>query len=80
MSALIEITRDDLVRALNAAEQRFQQADAGLKSFRFSYPARAEQFEEWKRLRDLWDQCDQDLQSARENLRDFDRGRLAVSE
>ena len=80
MSALIEITRDDLVRALNAAQERFQQADAALKSFRFSYPAQAEQFEEWKRLRDHWDQCDEEVQSARENLRDFDHGRLAVSE
>jgi hypothetical protein len=77
VSALIEITRDDLVRALNAAQERFQQADASLKSFRFSYPARAEQFEEWKRMRDLWDQCDEEVQSARENLRDFDRGRFS---
>jgi hypothetical protein len=75
----MEITRDELVRTLNAAQERFQQADAALKSFRFSYPARAEEFEEWKSLRDLWDQCDQDLQAAHENLRDFDHGRLAVS-
>jgi hypothetical protein len=65
-----------MVRALNAAAEKFERADAALKSFRFSYPAQAEQFEEWKRVRDSWDQCDQELQSARENLRDFDRGRL----
>ena len=79
MSALIEITRDDVVRALEEARERFVRADTALKTFRFSYPAKSEQFEEWKQLRDAWDQRDEELQAAREDLRDFDCGKLTGS-
>lgn len=79
VDALIDITRDDVVRVLDEAKARFIRADAALKNFRFSYPARSEQFEEWKRLRDEWDQRDEELQAAREDLRDFDHGKLSVS-
>lgn len=79
MSALIEITREDVVRALAEAKERFIRADAALKTFRFSYPAKSEQFEEWKQLREEWDQRDEELQAAREDLRDFDHGKLSAS-
>jgi hypothetical protein len=79
VSALIEITREDVVRALEEAKERFVRADAALKSFRFSYPAKSEQFEEWKQLRDVWDQRDEELQAAREDLKDFDSGKLTAS-
>ena len=79
MSALIEITREDVVRALEEARERFVRADTALKTFRFSYPAKSEQFEEWKQLRDAWDQRDEELQAAREDLRDFDCGKLTGS-
>ncbi len=79
MSALIEITREDVVRSLGEAKERFIRADAALKAFRFSYPAKSEQFEEWKQLRDAWDQRDEELQAAREDLRDFDHGKLTKS-
>ena len=59
--------------------ERFVRADAALKTFRFSYPARSEQFEEWKQLRDVWDQRDEELQAAREDLKDFDCGKLTAS-
>jgi hypothetical protein len=79
VSALPEITREDLVRALDEAKERFILADSALKFFRFSCPAKSEEFEEWKRLRDAWDQRDEELQAAREDLRDFDHGKLTVS-
>ncbi len=79
MSAIIEITREDVVRALDQAKDRFVRADAALKTFRFSYPARSEQFEEWKQLREVWDQRDEELQVAREDLKDFDHGKLTAS-
>jgi hypothetical protein len=79
VSALIEITREDVVRVLEEAKERFSHADAALKAFRFSSPAKSEQFEEWKQLRDEWDQRDEELQTAREDLRDFDRGKLTPS-
>lgn len=79
MSALLEITREEVLRALEESKERFVRADAALKSFRFSYPPKSEQFEEWKRLRDAWDQRDEELQAAREDLRDFDHGKLTVS-
>jgi len=79
MSAVIEITREDIARALDEAQKRFARADAVLKTFRFSYPAQPEQFEEWKRLRDEWDRRDEELQAARQDLRDFDRGKLTAS-
>jgi hypothetical protein len=79
VSALPEITREDLVRALDEAKERFILADAAPKSFRFSYPAKSEEFEEWKRLRGAWDQRDEELQEARRDLRDFDHGKLTVS-
>jgi hypothetical protein len=79
VSALIEITREDVVRALEEARERFVRADTALKTFRFSYPAKSEQFEEWKQLRDAWDQRDEELQAAREDLRDFDCGKLTGS-
>jgi hypothetical protein len=79
VSALIEITREDVVGVLAEAKQRFIRADAALKTFRFSYPAKSEQFEEWKQLRDEWDQRDEELHAAREDLRDFDHGKLSAS-
>lgn len=81
MSALIEITREDVVRALDEAKERFVRADAALKTFRFSHPAKSEEFEAWKQLTDAWDQRDEELQAAREDLKDFDHGKLnATSE
>ena len=79
MSALLEITREDVLRALDESKARFIHADAALKSFRFLYPAKSEEFETWKRLRDVWDQRDEELQAAREDLRDFDHGKLTAS-
>lgn len=79
VSALIEITREDVVRALEEARARFSRADAALKTFRFSYPPKSEQFEEWKKLREEWDQRDEELQAAREDLRDFDHGKLTAT-
>ena len=79
MSALTDITREDVVRALDEAKERFIRADAALKTFRFSCPAKSEQFEEWKQLRDEWEQRDEELQAAREDLRDFDKGKLTAS-
>jgi hypothetical protein len=78
MSALIEITREEVVQSLDEARERFLRADAALKTFRFSYPAKPEEFEEWKQLRDVWDQRDEELQAAREDLRDFDHGKLTA--
>ena len=78
VSALIEFTREDLVRVLNGAIAKFAHADAALKSFRFSYPVKPEEFETWKHLREEWDQCDVELQAAREDLRDFDQGKFAA--
>jgi len=81
VSALIEITREDVVRALDEAKERFVRADAALKTFRFSHPAKSEEFEAWKQLTDAWDQRDEELQAAREDLKDFDHGKLnATSE
>ena len=79
VSAVRDITRAEVVRALEEAKERFLRADSALKCFRFSYPAKAEEFEEWKRLRDFWDQRDEELQAAREDLRDFDHGKLTAS-
>lgn len=79
MSAIAEITREDVVKALDEAKARFLRADAALKSFRFSYPAGSEDFQKWKELREGWDLCDEELQAAREDLRDFDKGKLTVS-
>jgi hypothetical protein len=78
MSALIEITREEVVQSLDEARERFLRADAALKTFRFSYPAKPEEFEEWKQLRDVWDQRDEELQAAREDLKDFDHGKLTA--
>jgi len=79
VSALIQITREDVVRALDEAKERFQRADAALKTFRFSYPAKPEEFEAWTQLRDVWDRRDEELQTAREDLKDFDSGKLTLS-
>jgi hypothetical protein len=79
VSPVANITREDVVRALDEARARFVRADAALKCFRFSYPAKTEEFEKWKELREAWDQRDEELQAAREDLRDFDRGNLTVS-
>jgi len=79
VSVLFEIVRGDVVRALEDCKERFIRADAALKSFRFSYPAKSEEFEEWKQLRGEWDQRDEELQTAREDLRDFDHGKLTES-
>jgi len=79
VSALIEITREEVVRALDEAKERFIRADSALKTFRFSYPAKSEEFEEWKQLGDEWDQRDEELQAAREDLRDFEHCKLTAS-
>lgn len=78
MSAIAEVTRDEIVQELDQAKTRFALADAALKCFRFSYPAAPEDFEKWKALREAWDQRDEELQIAREDLRDFDRGNLTL--
>ncbi len=80
MSAIAEITREDIVLALDEANARFARADAALKGFRFSCPAKTEEFEKWKQLRESWDQRDEELQAAWEDLKDFDRGKLTVSD
>jgi len=80
VSGIADITREDLVRALDEANARFARADAALKCFRFSCPAKAEDFEKWKQLRESWDQRDEELQVAREDLKDFDRGNLTESD
>lgn len=79
MSGIADITREDILKALEEAKARFSRADAALKCFRFSYPASSEEFEKWKELRESWDQRDEELQAAREDLKDFDRGNLTVS-
>jgi hypothetical protein len=79
VSAIADITREDVTRALDQAKARFERADTALKNFRFSYPAKTEDFETWKQLREAWDQRDEELQAAREDLRDFNRGNLIVS-
>ena len=80
MSALAAITRDEVASAVAEAGVRFARADAALKNFKFSYPATEVDFEKWKELRRTWDQRDEELQAAREDLRDFDRGNLSVSD
>ncbi len=80
MSAIVDITREDLLKALEEAKARFSRADAALKCFRFSYPASTQEFEKWKELRESWDQRDEELQAAREDLKDFDRGNLTGSD
>jgi hypothetical protein len=80
VSAVANITREDVVRALEEARERFVRADTAIKCFQFSYPAKTEEFEKWKELRESWDQRDEELQTAREDLRDFDRGNLNVSD
>ena len=80
VSAIVDITRDDVVKALEEAKARFERADAAFKVFRFSYPATTDDFEKWKQLRESWDQRDEELQAAREDLKDFDKGNLTASE
>lgn len=80
VSAIVDITREDVVKALDEAKARFERADAALKGFRFSYPATTEDFGKWKELRESWDQRDEELQAAREDLKDFDKGNLTASE
>jgi hypothetical protein len=80
VSATTEITREDMVRALDEAKARFAHADAALKGFKFSYPGSTEEFEKWKELRESWDQRDEELEAARADLKDFDRGNLTVSD
>jgi hypothetical protein len=79
VSAITDITREDVVKALDEAKARFSRADAALKEFKFSYPASNEDFEKWKELRESWDQRDEELEAAREDLKDFDRGKLSLS-
>ena len=79
MSAILEITRQDVLKALEEAKARFSRADAALKCFRFPYPPSTADFEKWKELREAWDQRDEELQAAREDLKDFDRGNLTTS-
>jgi hypothetical protein len=79
VSAIVDITREDVLKALEEAKARFSHADAALKCFRFSYPATTREFEKWKELRESWDQRDEELLAAREDLRDFDRGNLTAS-
>ena len=79
MSAIVDITREDVLKALEEAKARFSRADAALKGFKFSYPPSTGEFEKWKELRESWDQRDEELQAAREDLKDFDRGNLTAS-
>jgi len=79
VSPVIDITREDVARALADAQERFVRADAALKAFKFSHPAKPEEFARWKQLRDEWDQRDEELQAARDDLRDFDHGKLNAS-
>jgi hypothetical protein len=79
VSAILDITREDVLKALEEAKARFSRADAALKCFRLSYPPSTGDFEQWKELRESWDQRDEELQAAREDLRDFDRGNLTAS-
>ena len=79
MSSIADITREDVLKALEEAKARFSRADAALKGFRFSYPASTQEFEKWKELRESWDQRDEELQAAREDLKDFNRGNLTAS-
>jgi hypothetical protein len=78
VSAIVEITREEVIRALENAKARFASADAALKSFRFSCPATTKDFEKWRELRESWDQRDEELQAARADLKDFDRGDLTA--
>jgi len=80
VNAIADITREDVVRVLDEAKARFARADTALKSFRFSYPAKTEEFEKWRELTESWDQRDEELQAAREDLKDFDRGNLTASD
>jgi hypothetical protein len=80
VSGIADITREDILKALEEAKARFSRADDALKCFRFSYPASTQEFEKWKELRESWDQRDEELQAAREDLKDFDRGNLTVSD
>jgi len=80
VSAITDLTREDVVRALDEARARFERADTALKCFRFSYPATAQDFDKWKELRESWDQRDEELQAAREDLKDFDHGNLTASQ
>ena len=80
MSAIAEITRADVLKALDEAKARFSGADEALKRFRFSYPATTGQFEKWKELRESWDQRDEELQAAFADLKDFDKGKLTPSD
>jgi len=61
-----------VIQALDEARARFELADAELKSFCFSCPATAEDFEKWKQLREIWDLRDEELQSAREAVKEWD--------
>jgi hypothetical protein len=80
MSTLAALTREQVLTALAEARARFAQADADLKGFQFSYPPAAEEFEKWRALRGIWEQRDEELQTARDDLRDFDRGHLTISD
>ncbi|MBV9768078.1 MAG: hypothetical protein JOZ32_00785 [Bryobacterales bacterium] len=79
MGTLADLTREDVVRAFAEAKVRFARADADLKNFRFPSPPAAADFDRWKELSGIWDQRDEELQAAREDLRDFDRGQLTVA-
>jgi hypothetical protein len=80
MSTLDALTREEVASAFAEAKVRFARADADLKNYKFPYPPKAEDFEKWKELRRVWDERDEELQAAREDLRDFDRGNLKISE
>jgi hypothetical protein len=70
VSARIKIAR---------AKETLIRADAALKTFRFSHPAKSEQFEERKQFRDEVGRRDEGLQAAHEDLRGFDHGKLSAS-
>jgi len=79
VSAIVAITREDVLKALEEAKARFSRADAELKCFRFSCPLSTADFEKWKELRESWDQRDEELQAARADLKDFDLGNLTAA-
>ena len=78
MSTLAALTREQVVSALAEARARFAQADADLKNFRFSYQPTNDEFTKWRELRATWEQRDEELQAASDDLRDFDRGHLSI--
>jgi hypothetical protein len=73
------VSYEDLTKALAEKTGRFMLADQELKSFRFSQPATAEDFERWGAIRIVWEEADQELATAREELREFNHRNILNS-